>query len=105
MRRKLLASTSNSVCPPVNRRAAWPEMTTRGMMLFRSARQLVRVDCGAQPRRRHRQVAHADADRVGDGVGDRGHRWHDRYLADTPGTEGVARVGVLHDDDLDHGAC
>jgi len=40
------ASTSSSVAPPVNRRAAWPEKWTRGKQL-----PAVFVDRGAQPRR------------------------------------------------------
>src|SRR5437764_1499051 len=32
IRRKVSASTSSSVAPPVNRRAAWPEKWTRGIL-------------------------------------------------------------------------
>jgi len=50
------------------------------------------VDRGAQPRR---QVAHAHADRVVDGVRDRRHRRDDRHLADAAGAKRMPRVGVL----------
>jgi hypothetical protein len=43
-----------------------PEMTTGGTLL-----SAVVVYRRAQPRRRHRQIAHANADRVGDRIGDR----------------------------------
>src|SRR6516225_10081478 len=97
MRRKVFASTSSSVSPPVNRRADWPEKWTRGKLL-----SAVLVDCGAQPRRRHRQVAHANADRVVDRVGDGRHWRHDRHLADTAGAERMPRVRVLDHDGVDH---
>src|ERR1051325_1222218 len=95
MRRTVSASTSTSVCPPVKRRAAWPVMTTRGISPFPApatapdrsrllrgeARRLLLVERLAQTRRRHRQVAHANADGVGDRIGDRRHPRDDRHLA------------------------
>src|SRR5580704_10363240 len=102
MRRILFASTSSSVTPPVNRRAAWPLHTVAQSLFSRLPHRLLPVDRGAQARRRHRQVAHAHADRVGDRVGDRRHRWHDRHLADAAGAERVAWVRVLDQNRLDH---
>jgi hypothetical protein len=54
------------------------------------------------PLRRDEWVAHAHADRIGDGIGDRRHWRHDRHLADAAGAERVPRVRVLDHDRLDH---
>src|SRR6185437_16274276 len=99
MRWTVSASTSNSVCPPVNRRAAIPEITTCGIytpgaLLRRNLHRLA-VERRAKLWRGHRQVAHAGADGVGDRVGDGGHRRHDRHLTDTLGAERMPRVRHL----------
>src|SRR5438105_15208243 len=99
MRRTVLASTSTSVCPPVNPRAAVPVMTTFGisplpapatprpdpsLLLRGEAGGLLLVERPAPPRRRPPQVAHADAHRVRNRLCYRGQRRQQRQPACLP---------------------
>src|SRR6266849_5231572 len=78
------AGSHSSTAPSPDRWApAFAGAAIRLVSLRRLPPWLLGVERGAQLRRRHRQVAQADAGRVEDRVGDRRHRRYERHLADT----------------------
>src|SRR4029079_16719795 len=78
--------------------ALLPASLTPALFLKRAAPPLNRLENAVG---RHRQVVEADADRIGDGVGERGQERRERAFTRFLGAERAVRIVALDDPNLD----